>query len=70
MTKTKLILLLGGACACASWFLDNGVAANRPGETAWPIAVDLVWEQPPGIPPMPGDRVIVRGADGALRLPA
>ena len=52
MTKTNLVLLVGGACAFA--LLASGSARRCAADTTGPAPAwfrSVVWEQPPGVPP-------------------
>ncbi len=54
MTKTILILLVGGAAALASLVLGNGLSSTTATRPA-----TLAWEQPPILAPRPGDQIII-----------
>ena len=55
MTKTKLAFLVGGALAYASLGFGFGVSARQSSADVPPAQSasiqQLVWDQPPGIPP-------------------
>lgn len=67
MTKTQLILLLGGVCACASLAFGLSAAAQRSTNPVLRQAPVIAWEQPPCLPP--GGKVIVKGAESVAPLP-
>ncbi len=54
MTKTLLILLVGGAAALASLVLGNGLSTSTVTR-----APSLTWTQPPILAPRPGDQIII-----------
>ena len=56
MTKTTLLLLLGGLCALPAL----GPADPSPAQS--PLA-PIAWEQPPGVPPCPGGGIIIKAGD-------
>jgi len=58
MTKTTLLLLLGGLSAVAALCSLETPAGSAP-------AAPVAWEQPPGVPPRPGGRIIIKAGDEA-----
>lgn len=57
MTKTTLVLFVGGACAFA--LLAAGSARRCAVDTAGPAPAcfrPVAWEQPPGVPPTGRDK--------------
>ena len=58
MTKTTLLLLLGGLCAAAALRLSDTPVGAAP-------AAQVAWEQPPGVPPRPGGGIIIKAGDEA-----
>ena len=53
MTKTTLFVLLGGLGAVAALCSLDTPAVPAP-------SAPVAWEQPPGVPPRPGGRIIIK----------